>query len=64
MEQIISINLFRNDITPAWADPDNKSGGEYLITLDDCTNPVTIDEYWQELVIKVIGETFTLSEQV
>lgn len=64
MEQVNGINLFRNDITPEWADPENKSGGEYQIMLDECSNPEVIDEYWQELVLKVIGETFTLSEQV
>lgn len=64
MEQISAVNLFRNDIVPAWADPENKAGGEYQIYLDDTMKPETIDEIWQDLVLLLIGETLKSSEQV
>lgn len=64
LEQIIGISLFRNDITPEWADPENKNGSEYQLMLEECQNPEIIDEFWQDLIIKVIGETLEHSDQV
>mmetsp|Transcript_71973 Transcript_71973/g.83631 ORF Transcript_71973/g.83631 Transcript_71973/m.83631 type:complete len:209 (+) Transcript_71973:45-671(+) len=64
MEQINGINIFRNDITPEWADPENKNGGDYQLMLDESNNPENIDEYWQELLLQVVGETFKLSDQI
>ena len=63
MEQISTINLFRNDIAPEWADPENKNGSEYQFMLEG-SDPEVIDEYWQELVLTIVGETFKLSDQV
>ena len=63
MEQINAINIFRNDIIPEWADPENRNGSDYQIALED-TSPETIDKYWQELVLAVLGETMKLSDQV
>jgi len=64
MEQIVGISLFRNDITSEWVDPENKNGSEYQMMLDDCQNPEFVDEFWQQLVIRIVGETLPHSDQV
>ena len=63
LEQVTGISLFRNDIAPEWSDPENKVGSEYQLMLDDHSHE-NVDSFWQELVLSVIGETITHSDQV
>ncbi|CAB0012257.1 unnamed protein product [Nesidiocoris tenuis] len=42
-----------------WEDKANKDGGRWVITVDRKTPEATLDNYWLELVMCMIGECFT-----
>jgi translation initiation factor 4E len=51
-------SLFRKGIEPAWEDPQNVSGGKFVLTLQKKGNKSErIDEYWLQTVLALVGET-------
>lgn len=54
-KSIVEFNLFKKGIQPEWSDPQNACGGSFYIrqTLD----MTTLDMYWQNLVMGLVGET-------
>ena len=62
-KQIQSICLFRKGIRPAWEDPVNAKGSDFRVTFID-RKPHEVDQYWENLVFKMIGEDFINSEAV
>lgn len=45
--------FFKEGIKPMWEDPKNVNGGRWLITIDK-----SIDHYWKELLVAMVGEQF------
>jgi len=54
--------LFREGIKPEWEDKQNEEGGRWAVTLTRMGSK--IDEYWMNLVLACIGESFEYPEQV
>lgn len=62
-QSIEAIGVFQDKIIPAWEDETNKKG------CDLCIRKYTVDfnrlkEFWDKLVISVIGENFPYSEEI
>mmetsp|Transcript_1527 Transcript_1527/g.4182 ORF Transcript_1527/g.4182 Transcript_1527/m.4182 type:complete len:230 (+) Transcript_1527:64-753(+) len=53
-----AIMLFKSPIRPKWEDPKNADGGhfQFQIRPREC-EPAQIDEYWNNLVLGVVGAT-------
>jgi len=54
---IDAIMIFQEGISPEWEDTANANGGHFQIHLKPPTGGGQIDEYWNNLVLAVIGET-------
>jgi hypothetical protein len=52
---VLEYNLFKRGIEPEWGDPQNSTGGSFYIR--QALEMNTLDLYWQNLVMGVIGET-------
>uniref|UniRef100_A0A171A8L4 eIF-4F 25 kDa subunit n=2 Tax=Triatoma infestans TaxID=30076 RepID=A0A171A8L4_TRIIF len=50
--------LFKKGIQPMWEDAANKEGGRWLISLEKKQREVELDNYWLEIMLCMIGETF------
>merc|ERR1740117_2686098 len=48
--------IFREGICPEWEDTANASGGHFQIQLKPAAGGVQIDEYWNNLVLEMVGE--------
>ncbi|CEM08011.1 unnamed protein product [Vitrella brassicaformis CCMP3155] len=53
------IMIFKENIKPTWEDPKNADGGhlQFQIKPKDVASPGQMDEYWNNLVLGVIGKT-------
>jgi len=51
-------SLFKQGIKPAWEDPANASGGRWLFTIAKQYRERTLDNYWLEVLMCLIGEAF------
>ncbi|TRY63576.1 hypothetical protein TCAL_10342 [Tigriopus californicus] len=51
-------SVFKSNIKPMWEDPANKKGGKWTLTLDKRFRYQMLDEYWREILMAMIGETF------
>jgi len=51
-------SLFKEGIRPMWEDDSNKRGGRWLINLDKKQRGTCLDNFWLEVVLCLIGETF------
>ncbi|KAL9652189.1 hypothetical protein ABK040_013958 [Willaertia magna] len=56
--------LLKEGIKPEWEDPRCINGGEWVFTLSNRKDGKTIDNYWLELVMFSIGESFTYSDHL
>merc|ERR1719337_533800 len=54
---IDAIMIFRDGIRPEWEDPANSSGGHFQFQLKPAIGGGSIDEYWNNLVLGLIGCT-------
>jgi len=54
---IDALMIFRDGIAPEWEDPANDNGGHFQIQLKPPSGGAQIDEYWNNLVLAMIGET-------
>eukprot|EP00928_Gymnodinium_smaydae_P063047 TRINITY_DN46745_c0_g1_i1.p1 TRINITY_DN46745_c0_g1~~TRINITY_DN46745_c0_g1_i1.p1 ORF type:complete len:232 (-),score=42.31 TRINITY_DN46745_c0_g1_i1:212-907(-) len=61
---IDAIMIFRDGISPEWEDAANMQGGHFQIQLKPTSGPGQIDEYWNNLVLGVIGEALDSSASV
>eukprot|EP00929_Paragymnodinium_shiwhaense_P061912 TRINITY_DN30922_c0_g2_i1.p2 TRINITY_DN30922_c0_g2~~TRINITY_DN30922_c0_g2_i1.p2 ORF type:complete len:233 (+),score=67.06 TRINITY_DN30922_c0_g2_i1:104-802(+) len=57
MHVIDAIMLFKEGIRPEWEDKANANGGHFQIQLKPSTGGGQIDEYWNNLVLGMIGAT-------
>ncbi|PAA85006.1 hypothetical protein BOX15_Mlig007371g1 [Macrostomum lignano] len=51
-------SLFKEGINPMWEDPNNLKGGRWLITLDKTKRNLSMDSFWIETLLLLIGEGF------
>ncbi|CAE7239157.1 yheT [Symbiodinium sp. KB8] len=54
---IDALMIFRDSIRPEWEDPMNAKGGHFQFQLKPGAGPGQIDEYWNNLVLGIIGAT-------
>lgn len=50
-------NLFKSGIEPKWEDPQNTAGGEWRVGVPS-SRKSSLDEYWVNTILTVIGEGF------
>jgi len=63
LTQIDTIMLFREGVRPEWEDPANASGGHYQFMFKPANiQPGQLDEYWNNIVMGVLGGTIEPSE--
>jgi len=51
-------SLFKEGIKPMWEDDRNRKGGRWLINLEKKHRSSALDNFWLEVVLCLIGETF------
>lgn len=51
-------SLFKEGIKPMWEDDKNKRGGRWLINLDKKQRQNSLDNFWLEVMLCLIGESF------
>jgi translation initiation factor 4E len=51
-------SLFKEGIKPMWEDERNKKGGRWLINLDKKQRASCLDNFWLEVMLCLIGESF------
>ena len=54
---VSSLMLFREGVRPEWEDPTNREGGHIHFQFKQATPPGMLDEYWNNLVLALIGNT-------
>lgn len=54
--------IFRKGVRPEWEDPLNASGGHFQFQLKSTMEGGQIDEYWNNLVLGVVGGTIEPSD--
>lgn len=54
---IDAIMIFQDGTSPEWEDPANEKGGHFQIQLKPHLGGGQIDEFWNNLVLAVVGET-------
>jgi len=63
-QSIDAIMIFREGIEPQWEDKANATGGHFQIQLKPTSGGGQIDEYWNNLVLAMIGETMEAGQHV
>lgn len=61
--QIDAFSVFKKGIKPAWEDPANQNGSE-LSTKKIVISAETIDTWWENMVLGVIGETIEEDNEI
>jgi len=54
---IDALMIFQDGINPEWEDPANDKGGHFQLQLKPPSGGAQIDEYWNNLVLAMVGET-------
>lgn len=57
-------SLFKEGIKPMWEDDYNKQGGRWLINLDKKQRNTCLDNFWLEVMLCLIGESFEDDSQL
>lgn len=57
-----SFSLFKKNIKPEWEDPMNRTGAEWFCR--KTFPPQQLDEFWQNLVLGMIGETIDPADEI
>jgi|ERR1711872_80459 len=58
-------SMFKHGIKPMWEDSHNRSGGRWLINLNKQQRSTELDNFWREVLMLMIGESFeTHSDEV
>jgi translation initiation factor 4E len=68
-KQATSFMIFRDAIRPEWEDPINRQGGHFQFNLQlpsnhDDRSLAFVDEYWNNIVLAVVGNSFDMAEYV
>ena len=54
---VTAIMLFRDGVRPEWEDPANEDGGHLQFHWKNkCVEPAQLDEYWNNLVLALVGD--------
>jgi translation initiation factor 4E len=61
---IDAIMIFKDGIAPEWEDPANATGGHFQIQLKPQLGGGQIDEYWNNIVLAVVGNTIEHGEYI
>jgi len=61
---IDAINIFREGIQPEWEDAANAKGGHFQMICKLGVGGPQIDEYWNNLILAMIGETMECSSMI
>ena len=61
---IDAIMIFRENIRPEWEDKMNATGGHFQFQLKPAIGGAQIDEYWNNLVLGMIGSTIEPSNMI
>lgn len=59
-----ALMVFREGIKPEWEDPANASGGHFQFQLKDILGGGLIDEYWNNIVLGIVGGTIEPAEMI
>mmetsp|Transcript_57857 Transcript_57857/g.161486 ORF Transcript_57857/g.161486 Transcript_57857/m.161486 type:complete len:235 (-) Transcript_57857:121-825(-) len=59
-----ALMMFREGIKPEWEDEKNASGGHFQFQLKPTLSGGTIDEYWNNIVLGMIGGTIEPAEMI
>ena len=59
-----SLLLLQEGIKPMWEDDNNKNGGRWLINLDKKQRMTCLDNFWLEVMLCLIGESFEEDSQM
>lgn len=59
-----ALMIFREGIMPEWEDPANSTGGHFQITLKASANGGQVDEYWNNIVLGLIGNSLEAGHRV
>ncbi|XP_062499245.1 eukaryotic translation initiation factor 4E-like [Corticium candelabrum] len=51
-------SVFKDGIEPAWEDSANRNGGRWLLNLNRQQRRDSLDRYWMEILLMMIGEQF------
>ena len=51
-------SLFKEGIKPMWEDSHNEEGGKWLLQVAKQHRTVTLDKFWLEIMMCLIGEAF------
>jgi len=51
-------SLFKEGVKPMWEDEKNRHGGRWLINLDKKQRQSSLDNFWLEVMLCLIGESF------
>jgi translation initiation factor 4E len=61
---IDAIMIFKDGVKPAWEDKLNQTGGHFQIQLKPNTGGGQIDEYWNNLVLGMVGGSLEPSDMI
>ncbi|KAL7713866.1 Eukaryotic translation initiation factor 4E [Entamoeba marina] len=61
MEIGSDLSLFKNNVKPLWEDDANANGGKLQMIFAD-TEPRLCQQYWRDILLTAIGETFPFTE--
>lgn len=59
-----ALMLFREGIKPEWEDDANATGGHFQFQLKPTMHAGTIDEYWNNIVLGMVGGTIQPSDMI
>lgn len=59
-----ALMIFKEGIKPEWEDKENTQGGHFQIHLKANTGGGQIDEYWNNIVLAMVGGTMDPSDQI
>jgi translation initiation factor 4E len=51
-------SIFKEGIKPMWEDQKNREGGRWLINLDKQQRATSLDHFWMEVMLCLIGDSF------
>jgi len=57
-------SIFKKGIKPMWEDDHNRKGGRWLINLDKKQRSTCLDDFWLEVMLCLIGDTFNQDSEL
>lgn len=56
--------IFRHGVKPAWEDAANAQGGHFMLSLKATTAKAQVDEYWNNIVLAMVGNSIDECKQI